>query len=138
LLVLENLTEPLLACLYIPVSEGYRVETDMRAEVWPANVRKDEFGFLTGRVVSAAKFPTTREELTDRLQIDELARVDYRAAEAANPHRADSRSEHRERLSVVHERGPAPALYSGTPCQGRIIVAEQRPIELVFPWMGAW
>jgi multidrug efflux pump subunit AcrA (membrane-fusion protein) len=137
LLMLENLDEPLLARLYIPVSEGYRVEANMRAQVWPANVKKDEFGYLKGRVISAARFPITRLELADRLQNEDLARE----LTAGTP-----------KLQIIVEliadpetisgyqwsstAGPPLELFSGTPCQGRIIIAEQRPIHLVFPSLG--
>lgn len=137
LVMLENLDEPLLACLYLPVSEGYRVETNMRAEVWPASVRKEEFGFLTGRVVSAAKFPITRQELADRLQDDDLARelttgppklqiLVELTADPATP----------SGYKWSSGAGPPLQLFSGTPCQGRIIVAEHRPIHFVIPGLG--
>ncbi len=137
LLRLENRTKPLLARLYVPVNVGYGVEENMAVQVSPANVNSSEFGFLQGRVVSAARFPITEQELAERLQNPDLALQ----LAAGGP-----------KLQILVElvgdagtasgyhwsasAGPSLQLYSGTPCQGRIIVAEHRPIHLVFPALG--
>jgi multidrug efflux pump subunit AcrA (membrane-fusion protein) len=134
LLMLENLDEPLLARLYLPVSEGYQVEPNMRVQVWPANVRRDEFGYLKGRVVSASRFPITRQELADRLQNDDLAReltTGPPKLQILVELSADPKTTSGYRWST--SAGPPLQLFSGTPCQGRIIIAEHRPIHLVFP-----
>jgi hypothetical protein len=137
LLTLENLDERLLARLYLPVSEGYQIEPNMRVQVWPANVNRAEFGFLQGRVISAAKFPITQQELADRLQNEDLARE-----LATGPPKlqilveliADPNTKSGYQWSTT--AGPPLQLFSGTPCQGRIIIAEHRPIHLVFPGLG--
>jgi hypothetical protein len=137
LLMLENLDEPLLARLYIPVSQGYQVEAHMRVQVWPASVRKDEFGFLLGRVVSASRFPITRQELTERLENEDLARqltTGEPKLQILVELIADPRTTSGYQWSTT--AGPPLELISGTPCQGRIIISEQRPIHLVFPALG--
>jgi len=137
LLMLENLDEPLLARLYIPVSEGYKVEANMRVQVWPASVNKTEFGYLQGRVVSAAKFPITRQELADRLDNEDLAReltTGEPKLQILVELFADPRTTSGYQWSTM--AGPPLQLFSGTPCQGRIIIAEHRPIHLVFPAVG--
>ena len=72
LLLLENLDKPLLARLYVPVNAGYTVDTNMAVQVSPVNVNPSEFGYLQGRVVSAARFPITQQELAERLQNQDL------------------------------------------------------------------
>jgi hypothetical protein len=133
LLMLESLAEPLLARLYVPVSEGYKVQTGMAVHVWPANVKADEFGYLVGKVVSTGRFPITRQELADRLGNDDLA-GDLLAGAAklqilVSLTEADTPSGFR----WSGGRGPDLPLYSGTPCQARIVVARHRPLHLVFP-----
>jgi HlyD family secretion protein len=136
LLTIESLDEPLLARLYIPVTEGYQIESKMEVHVWPANVKKDEFGYLKGKVLSAAKFPITRQELAERLQNDDLAAE----LSAGGPKLqilvqlipADTISGYQWSTTD----GPPLHLYSGTPCQGQIIIAEDKPIHLVFPALG--
>ena len=137
LLLLENLQKPLLARLYVPVNVGYSVETNMPVQVSPANVNSAEFGFLQGQVVSAAKFPITLQELAGRLQNQDLAQQ----LAAGGPKlqilvelRPDPKSTSGYQWTA--STGPSLQLYSGTPCQGRIIVATHRPIHLVFPSLG--
>ena len=111
----------------------------MRVQVWPANVRKDEFGFLTGRVISAAKFPITRQELADRLQNEDLAQQ----LAAGGPKLqilVELSWPIQRRKAVINgltTAGPPLQLFSGTPCLGRVIIAQQRPIYLVFPALGS-
>ena len=132
--MLENLDEPLRARLYLPVTDGYQVEANMRVQVWPSNVRKDEFGYVQGRVIGVAKFPITQQELAEQLQNEDLARE----LTAGGPKlqilvelTADPRTTSGYQWSTA--TGPPQQLYGGTLCQARIIIAEHRPIHLVFP-----
>jgi len=137
LLLLENLKKPLLARLYVPVNVGYTVETNMPVQVSPANVNSSEFGFLQGRVVSAARFPITQQELADRLQNQDLAQqlaTGGPKLQVLVELTVDAKAASGYQWSA--STGPSLQLYSGTPCQGRIIVAEHRPIHLVFPSLG--
>ena len=133
LLTLESLDEPLQAYLYIPVSEGYQVEPSMRVQLLPASVNKDAFGYLKGTVVSADRFPVTQSELAELLQNDNLAKT-----LTAGPPKLQvvvALSENYKTPSGYawsSSAGPPLELYSGTPCDGQIIVAEERPIHLVF------
>ena len=136
LMMLENLEDPLLARLYIPVSEGYQVESKMSVHVWPANVKKDEFGYLKGRVVSAAKFPITRQELVDRLQNEDLAGELLAGGPKLQILVELIPAETKSGYQWSTTYGPPLQLYSGTPCQGQIIIARYQPINLVFPAMG--
>jgi hypothetical protein len=136
-LVLENLTTPLVPRLYIPVNAGYNVGRGMPVHVSPATVSPSEFGYLDGKVVSAARFPITQDELTERVLNEDLAR----GLAAGGPKLqilveldADPTTASGYRWSSSN--GPPLTLYSGTPCQGRIIVAVHRPIDLVFPSLG--
>lgn len=117
LLTLEPLNDPLVAVLYVPASEGYKIETDMPAQVWPASVIKGESAPLIGQVLSAAKFPTGPTEMARRLQNEDLAN----SLAKGGPY-----------LEVVVEL-PERSLYSGTPCHGEITLRDRRPIQLVFP-----
>jgi hypothetical protein len=137
LLLLEPVDQRLWARLYVPVAEGYQVEREMSAQVWPASVKKDEFGYILGRVASAAKFPITQAEMLDRLKNEGLVRQ----LSAAGPC-----------LQIIVELTPDPntvsgyrwssgkgaplPLYSGTPCQAQIVISKRRPIQLVFPSKG--
>jgi hypothetical protein len=134
LVTLEPRDEPLEAVLYVPAGDGYQVEPGMKALVWPAPVKRGEFGALVGQVKRAAKFPASRAEMLRHLQNEDLV---------------TSLSGNGPVLEVVVEltpdpgtfsgyrwsssRGPRLTLYGGISCQGTITVRTQRPIQLVFP-----
>ena len=109
----------------------------MPVQVSPVNVNSSEFGFLQGHVVGTARFPITQQELVDRLQNQDLAQQ----VAAGGPKlqilvelNADPKTASGYQWSA--STGPPLQLCSGTPCQGRIIVAEHRPIHFVFPSLG--
>jgi hypothetical protein len=137
LLTLEPLDEPLQARLFLPVSEGYQVQPGMRVQVWPSFARRSEAGYLVGTVRGAAKYPISQADLVRVVQNEAVAR---QLAEAGpclpvfvelTP---DPETPGGYRWSSA--RGPTLPLYTGTPCEGRVVVGEQRPIQLVFPGLG--
>jgi biotin carboxyl carrier protein len=128
--------DTLQAVLYVPAADGYRVEPDMPAQVWPAPVKRGEFGALRGTVTRAAKFPANREELLRRLQNEDL--VNSLAGtgpflEIVVQLEPDATSVSGYKWSSA--KGPALTLYGGTPCQGQITFHRHKPIELVFPFL---
>lgn len=137
LLLLDLQDKPMQVLLYVSVGEGYQVQRGMSVLVSPAPAQKSKFGYLRGRVLRAAKFPTTREDMNRLLDNAETAQQ----LAAAGPS-----------LTVFVELFPDPdtpdryqwttakgwplELYSGIPCQALITIAKQRPVELVMPALG--
>jgi len=121
---LESLEQPLQAVLFVPAAEGYRVRPGMEARISLAGEKGAYAAGLPGRVKSAARFPAARASLVRALHGEGWA---------------DRLSRGGPLLEIVVElTGAAGApgaegLYSGTPCQGEIIVGRQRPIRLILP-----
>ncbi|MBI4862799.1 MAG: hypothetical protein HY815_21430 [Candidatus Riflebacteria bacterium] len=137
LLMLEPLDQPLAARLFIPVREGYFVQKPMRAQVWPTQVRRGEYGYLPGRVQFATKFPLTQEEMQSIIQNEGLVRQLSQSGPCLQANielEADVRTASGYRWSSP--RGHSIQLYSGTPCDARITISSQPPIALVFPSLG--
>jgi HlyD family secretion protein len=134
LLTLEPRKGPMEAVLYVPAAEGYQIEPGMKAEVWPASVKRGEFGALLGEVKSAAKFPAGRAEMLRRLQNEDLVNSLLSTGpvlEVIFELTPDPETFSGYRWSS--SRGPHLTLYSGTSCQGTITIRTNRPIQLVFP-----
>jgi hypothetical protein len=137
LLLLDPRDQALRVLVYVPVAEGYEIQPEMTVMVSPAPARKNEFGYLLGRVASAARFPATQHEIMRRLHQEDLARQ----LTAAGPC-----------LEIIVELAPDPAtpsgyrwssshgwpreLHSGTPCRALITIRQRRPIALVVPSLG--
>lgn len=137
LLMLEPLDETLSVRLFVPVSDGYGIKRDMAVQVWPSHVRQGDSGHLVGKIRFASKYPVSQDEIERLVTDSELARRIGQAGPClqvmveleADP---GSRSGYRWSSS----QGTALPLFSGTPCEARITVHEQRPIQLVFPAFG--
>ena len=183
LLLVEDLTLPLEARLYISVNAGYAIKAGSRVQLSPANVTTSEYGYLKGIVTSAGKFPVTEQDLVDRLQHPELstqllaggpklqivvalvagskaASVDSQGTDGTNKAsgeknaRANGTGAEKKVNAPVKaaladnqpagsyqwsvSNGPSLPLYSGTPCQGRIVMARYAPICLVFPSLATY
>lgn len=50
---------PLEAIIYLPAADSANVRPGMDVQVLPANVAREEYGFLRGQVTSVAAFPST-------------------------------------------------------------------------------
>src|SRR5262249_12012984 len=108
------------------------------AQVWPASVKRGEYGALIGHVKSAAKFPAGRLEILRRVQNEDLVNslsgpgpfLEIVVDLEPDPARSSA-------YKWSSARGPDLTLYAGTPCQGQITVRRTRPIRLVFPLLGS-
>lgn len=138
LLLLERLDQPLRARLFLPASEGYKDDPGMPVHVMPTHVHASEHGYLIGRVLSADRFPMTQAEMMHRIHSKELARnLASRGPclQIVVELETDPNSSSGYRWSS--SRGTHLELYSGTPCEGRIILGKRRLIQLIFPGLGA-
>jgi HlyD family secretion protein len=134
ILSVEVQSETLVAVLFIPAGEGKQVQRGMAARVSPATAKKEEYGYLVGRVTHVAPFLSTsrgmqrllgNEQLVNKLvQEGPLLRVDVGLIE-------DPRTPTGYRWSS--SQGPPGRLTSGTLGEGSVVVRQDRPISLLLP-----
>lgn len=144
LLWYELPNKPMLVRVYAPIASGYRVASGrtppMRVEVVPSNAKQSEAGYLVGEVLSASKYPVNEDELKDRLQDPALARhllADGPCLQILVKLHPDLDSNARSGVKWSSPAGKNIPLYSGIPCQARIVVREAAPISLVFPGLSS-
>jgi HlyD family secretion protein len=131
---IESAENRLQAVVYLPAESGKLVKPGMRARVAPANVKREEFGAVVGRVVSVSPFPATPEGLAAVLHNADLATRFSRAGQlygAVIQFDADPASPSGYRWSSG--RGPDLRLTAGTLAHAEIVTRERRPIELLIP-----
>ncbi len=67
-----------LAVTYVTAAEGKLIRTNMNVQLSPAFAKKDEFGYMEGRVLSVSPFPSSPEEMMDTFHnknlVDELSK----------------------------------------------------------------
>lgn len=133
ILGIESTGFGLQAVTYVPTRHGKMIEPGMTVRIAPDNVRREEYGTLTGVVRSVSQFPSTREGMTAVLRNDTLVqsfskdgapyevRVDVIEGDTPSGYAWSSR------------QGPPLTLRSGTTLASDITVREQAPVSLIIP-----
>lgn len=134
-LSIETGAEGLEVLLYVSPADGKSVEPGMRALVSPHNLRREEYGSMTGTVHSLSEFPATSAGLTYALQNTELVEalaVDGplytgRVVLERDPDTASG-------IAWSSPQGEGVAITSGTLASVEIEVRTRSPISLVAPY----
>jgi len=129
-------TESLEAVLYVPVEKGKLILPGMDVNISPTTVKKEEYGFMLGKVVSVSEYPASTEGMMLTLGNRELvARL------------AGEKAPLEVRVSLINDNstvsgyrwstpeGPPLNVDSGTLCLGEIKVSKQRPVSLMIPFL---
>lgn len=133
-LSLEEVSEELLAVLFLPASQGKKVQVGMPARIAPSTVQREEYGYLVGEVRWVAEFPSTRrgmlrllanEELVDKL-LGEGPPIQVDVELFADPATPTG-------FRWSSSSGPDLEITSGTLAEGSVVLEEERPISLVIP-----
>lgn len=124
----------LVAIMYVPAQEGKKVMPGMEVQISPSTVRKEQFGFMIGKVTSVSDFPATRQGMM-RLLGNEALVESLSGQGAVLEIRADlipdASTDSGYRWSTRH--GPPMEINSGTMFAGAVKISEERPIGLVIP-----
>lgn len=134
LLNLEVDADELIAVLFVPADLGKQIQPGMDARVTPSTVKREEHGFILGRVTWVSEFPATARGMQRQLANQRL--VD-RLLESGPPIQVNVELERNEQtrtgFSWSSSAGPNLDITSGTLASGSVIVREDRPITLVVP-----
>ena len=133
LIGLDRVGGPLHAVVFI-ATEGQRIQPEMNAQVTPVTVKREEFGFMLGTVTFVSRQPATPEGMLRVLRDPGLA--EQLLGQAALFMVEVELEADTETVSGFHwssPAGPPLRVESGTPCEVRVVVSEQRPISLVIP-----
>jgi HlyD family secretion protein len=129
------------AIVFVPAGEGKKIKASDPVEVSPATIKREEHGFIRGKVVAVSELPATKlameaalahPELVDtflkRYAPGVLLRVHVKLDESAhhpgavNPFRWSSSSGSRQPVKT------------GTMCQAAVVVQKPKLISLILPW----
>ena len=117
--------------MFVAPGDGKKIRTGAAAEILPATARRDEHGFLMGKVSYVSDYPATPQSLQATLGSEELVK-DLTAFAAPFEVRIGL---DRLKDGFKWTRGglDAPRLRSGTQCSGNVVVRKERPIGFVIP-----
>jgi HlyD family secretion protein len=134
ILSVEVLSEDLIAVLFVPATEGKRIRPGLKARISPTTVKREEYGFMEGRVVWTSAFPSTSRGMIRLLGNEALVTKLMKEGPPLQVNVAldrDPRTPTGYRWSS--SRGPNLKISSGTLMTGSVIVREDRPVSLVIP-----
>ena len=124
------------AVVFIPSVHGKKVKPGMEIQISPSTVRKEEYGYLLGRVTYVSDFPVTPQGMQRVLKNEQLVSAlsgkdaPYEVHADLLPD-SDPRSVSSYRWSS--SGGPPIRLQSGTLAGASIVVERRRPILMVIP-----
>jgi multidrug efflux pump subunit AcrA (membrane-fusion protein) len=137
---LDRQSNKLEAIIYLPAADGKKIQPNMPVEVTPSTVKRQDYGFIPGRIVSVSQFPATKQGMIRTLGSEELsdqfinsargAIIEIRAILAEDPNSASG-----YRWS---SKGPEITIENGTPFSAKIVTERRRPISLVIPLFKEW
>ena len=130
------------AILYVSAATGKQIKVkgdgpEMVAHISPGGVKREEFGSMIGVVSFVAKVPTSKPAMEARLGDKDLA--EKLTQEIGLPLEV--------RISLIptqdtpsgyewtSSHGPETVITAGTLCSGSVTVKQQRPIELLIPFI---
>lgn len=125
---------PLIATLYVGSADGKRIHKGMAAEVVPATVKREEYGFIAGRVLSVAEMPATQEGMQRTLKNQKLVQT---LSQSGAPFEvivaldADPSAPSGFHWSSSH--GPAENLSAGSICAAEVVTREETVFKLLVP-----
>lgn len=122
--------------VYIPSLHGKQVRPGMEIQISPSTVRREEYGYLLGKVTYVSDFPATPAGMRRVLKNDQLvttlsgedAPYEIHADLIPDP---DARNASRYRWSS--SQGPPIRIQSGTLANASVVVERRRPIFMVLP-----
>lgn len=119
---------------FINATDGEKVSPGMTAEVSPANVKQEEYGFMLGTVSSVSQYPATQQGMYRILQNDALVQamtgggvvIEVNADLISDP-------ETHSGYNWSSSKGPMVQVKSGLLCTVGVTYKEHPPISLVIP-----
>jgi HlyD family secretion protein len=123
------------AIIYIP-SEGKNVKPGMDVQVSPVNIKKEEYGFIHGRVTSISQYPVSSEGMFRILGNENLVKALLEQGPVLEV-KVDlvPTTKTVSLLKWSSQAGPPFAIQSGTICTASVIEKKQSLISFVIPWL---
>ena len=125
-----------IAVIYVPSILVKDVKAGMDAEISPSTAKREEFGFIRGKVTFVAHYPATTVGMMTLLENEPLvaslsAHGTVTEVDVALERSTNTPSGFRWSSS----RGPETQVTPGTLCSAQIVTRTQKPITLVFPFL---
>lgn len=130
----EGATVKLEVVMYVKAEDGKNIQPGMEVQISPTTVKKEEYGYMLGRVVAVSEYPSTAAGMMLTLGSEELvSRLSGQSASLEVHIDAVTDSSTPSGYKWSSSSGPPIKINSGTLCTGMVTVSEQRPISMLMP-----
>ena len=121
--------------LYLSSLQAKAVASGMEAEISPSTVKREEFGFIRGKVVYVGEFPASSDALMRNFQNETLVHSIMAGGPVTELRVTLARdAETQSGYKWSSSRGPAITITSGTLCTVQVITRQQSPVSLLLPF----
>jgi HlyD family secretion protein len=122
--------------IYVPSDKAKAIIPGMDAQVSPSVVKREEYGFIRGKVTYVAEFPASAAAVMRNFENQTLVEsllaagpvTELRLAMAVDPNSYNG-------YLWSSGKGPPIKLSSGTICTALVVTREQKPVSLVLPYI---
>jgi len=121
---------------YVPSSQAKNARAGMEVQISPSTVKREEFGFMKGKIAYVSDYPATTAALMRNFENELLVSSLTSAGPVTEMRIAlerDARTPTGFQWST--SMGPSTNITSGTICSVLVVTRRQRPIALVLPYM---
>jgi len=128
--------EVLEAVIFAPAADGKRVRPGMEAQVSPATVQLEEYGFIPGKVTFVSQFPVTADSIMRLVENKELVESLTREGAPIEIHVSLAASSSTPSgFTWSSSVGPPSKVSQGTVCATSFVTESRRPADLVIPYL---
>ena len=133
---MEGLSGERGALVFVPANEGKKIKTGMTIRISPSTVKPEEYGYIQGKVKSVSSYPVTRDEMMFYLQNEVLVNRLLQSGETFSVAATlESDPSTPSGLLWSSAQGPDLSVEGGTVCSASVVLARQRPITLLIPFL---
>lgn len=120
---------------YVPLSSGKGLEEGMEVKVYPTTVSKQEYGNMSGTILSVDDYVTSVDEVRDTLGDESLAQAFTSQGPVIEVRcRLDRDDDSANGFKWSNRRGETLKIRPGTLVTADIITSEKQPITLLIPY----
>jgi len=123
------------ALVYLSAIQAKDVRTGMEAQISPGTVRREEYGFMTGKVAFVAAYPATPVAMMSILGNESMMQSITAAGPVTEVRIELDPADTPSGFKWSSRRGPPLEVSSGTICAAQIVTEHDKPITLVLPIM---
>lgn len=124
------------AVFYVSPNDGNKIHAGMEVKIEPASISKETYGYLQGRVIDVANFPSTFQGMMNTIGNEDLVAALSGAGapiEVTVSLIPDQQTE--SGFKWTSSSGPPVTIQSGALSRGIITVEKSAPIAKIFPQM---